>query len=171
MTDADRAVAIAERTARERAAHEDSHIDDALRKWWATFPHAFNNPSMQRLGAFFKQELGSIEDKLVLELGCGQGDFAIWLLDQGAKVFGIDISEFNITRCREKAYARNIDQTRYTFSVMNAHQTIFPSRHFDRVVGTGILHHLDLSAAMTEIDRILKPQAKPILQEPLAENP
>src|ERR1700734_2247494 len=29
--------ALTERVARERAAHEDSHIDDALRKWWAFF--------------------------------------------------------------------------------------------------------------------------------------
>ena len=80
---------------------------------------------MERLGAFLGGWM--VEDKLVLELGCGQGDFAIWLLDQGARVFGIDISEFNIDRCREKAYARNIDPARYTFSVMNAHQTIFPT--------------------------------------------
>lgn len=171
MTQADKAAAIAERIAREKAAHEDSHIDDALRKWWAAFPHAFTNPSMERLGAFFRQELGSVEDKLVLELGCGQGDFAIWLLDQGARVFGIDISEFNIDRCREKAYARHIDPARYTFSVMNAHQTNFPDKHFDRVVGNGILHHLDLLGAMTEIDRILKPEAKALFQEPLGGNP
>ena len=160
MTKADIAAAIAQRAAREKAAHEDSHINDALRKWWAVFPHAFINPSVQELGAFFRQELGSIENKVVLELGCGQGDFALWLLDQGARVFGIDISEFNIERCRDKISARNIDPARYAFTVMDAHQTNFPDRHFDRVVGNGILHHLDLSAAMTEVDRILKPGAK-----------
>ena len=171
MTKADIAAAIAQRAAREKAAHEDSHINDALRKWWAVFPHAFINPSVQELGAFFRQELGSIENKVVLELGCGQGDFALWLLDQGARVFGIDISEFNIERCRGKIGARNIDPARYAFTVMDAHQTNFPDRHFDRVVGNGILHHLDLSAAMTEVDRILKPGAKALFQEPLGENP
>ncbi len=37
------------------------------------------------------------------------------------------------------------------------HDTTFPDKLFDRVVGNGILHHLELPAAMTEVDRILKP--------------
>ena len=102
------AEAIAARVAREKAAHKDSRIDDALHKWWAVFPHVFTNPSMSCLGAFYEHELGRVQDKLVLEYGCGQGDFALWLLDQGATVFGIDISEFNIKRCEEKAIAREI---------------------------------------------------------------
>jgi 2-polyprenyl-3-methyl-5-hydroxy-6-metoxy-1,4-benzoquinol methylase len=171
MTNTDTAPALADRIAREKAAHEDSHIDDALRKWWAVFPHAFTNPSMESLGAFFREELGSIENKLVLELGCGQGDFAVWLLDHGANVFGIDISEFNIKRCREKVSARNVDPARYAFSVMNAHETNFPDKYFDRIVGNGILHHLELPAAMSEVERILKPGAKALFQEPLGESP
>ena len=54
---------------------------------------------------------------------------------------------------------------------MNAHETTFPDKFFDRVVGNGILHHLELPAAMMEINRILKPGAKAIFQEPLGENP
>lgn len=165
------AEAIAARVAREKAAHEDSHIDDALQRWWAIFPHVFTNPSMNHLGTFYKHELGPVQNKLILEYGCGQGDFALWLLDQGATVFGIDISEFNIALCEEKAKVRKLDPDRYRFTVMNAHETTFPDRFFDRVVGNGILHHLELPAAMTEIDRILKPGAKALFQEPLGENP
>ena len=163
--------AVAARVAREKAAHEDSHIDDALRKWWAVFPHVFTNPSMENLHAFYRRELGSIQNKLVLEVGCGRGDFALWLLDQGAIVHGIDISRFNINRCEEKINARNLDPHRYAFTVMDCHKTSFPDKFFDRVVGNGILHHLDLPAALMEVDRILKPGAKAIFSEPLGENP
>ena len=163
--------AIAARVAREKASHEDSHIDDALHKWWAAFPHAFSNPSMRCLSAFYTHELGSVQGKVILDYGCGQGDFALWLLDQGATVFGIDVSEFNIQRCEEKANARKLDPDRYKFAVMNAHETTFPDKLFDRVVGNGILHHLELPAAMTEVDRILKPGAKALFQEPLGGNP
>ena len=45
-----------------------------------------------------------------------------------------------------------------------------PDQFFHRVVGNGILHHLDLAAAMTEIHRISKPSAKAIFQEPLGDN-
>jgi 2-polyprenyl-3-methyl-5-hydroxy-6-metoxy-1,4-benzoquinol methylase len=165
------AEAIAERAAREKAAHEGSHIDDALKKWWAVFPHVFTNPSMNYLSTFYERELGPVQNKMILEYGCGQGDFALWLLDQGATVFGIDISEFNIARCEEKAKLRKLDPSRYRFTAMNAHETTFPDMFFDRVVGNGILHHLELPTAMAEIDRILKPGAKALFQEPLGENP
>jgi SAM-dependent methyltransferase len=171
MSNANDAEAIAARVAREKAAHEDAHIDDALRRWWATFPHVFTNPSMRGLGAFYTTELGPVQNKTILEYGCGQGDFALWLLDQGATVFGIDISEFNVQRCGEKARARKLDPNRYKFAVMNAHETTFADEYFDLVVGNGILHHLDLTTAMQEIDRILKPGAKALFQEPLGENP
>lgn len=164
------AAEVAARVAREKAAHEDGHIDDALRKWWARFPHVFLNPSAARLNEFYSLELGSVRDKRVLEYGCGQGDFATWLLDQGANVVGIDISEFNIAKCGERAAAK-FDATRYSFMVMDAHVTPFPDHSFDRILGNGILHHLDLSAAMREVDRLLKPGGKALFHEPLGDNP
>lgn len=171
MSNANNAEAIAARVAREKAAHEGAHIDDALRRWWATFPHVFTNPSMRGLGAFYTSELGPVHNKMILEYGCGQGDFALWLLEQGGTVFGIDISEYNVERCTEKARARKLDPDRYKFAVMNAHETAFADEFFDLVVGNGILHHLDLATAMQEVDRILKPGARAIFQEPLGENP
>jgi SAM-dependent methyltransferase len=163
--------AIAARVARERIAHQDSRIDDALRRWWAVFPHVFSNPSMENLGAFYVHELGSVRGRRVLEYGCGQGDFALWLLDQGASVCGIDVSEFNIERCREKAEARRLEPERYSFMAMDAHTLNFPDSSFELLLGNGILHHLELSVAMAEIDRVLKPGAKALFQEPLGENP
>ena len=112
MTDSSNAQGIAARVARERAAHMDSQIDDALRKWWSVFPHVFSNPSMRCLQTFYTRELGSVQNKSILDCGCGQGDFALWLLGQGARVFGIDISEFNIDRCKQKADALKLDSNR-----------------------------------------------------------
>jgi 2-polyprenyl-3-methyl-5-hydroxy-6-metoxy-1,4-benzoquinol methylase len=160
--------AVAARVARERAAHEDNHIHDALRKWYRVFPHVFSNPAMDR---FYAHEVGSVQDKLTLDFGCGQGEIALWLVAHGAMVFGIDVSEFNIERCKEKANARKLDPDRYSFTVMDAHQTMFPDKFFDLVLGNGILHHLDLPAAVREIDRVLKPGAKAIFREPLGGNP
>lgn len=78
---------------------------------------------MKRLSDFYASELGSLRNKFVLEFGCGQGDFALWLLNQGATVFGIDISEFNVKRCEDKSNARGFERNRYSFAVMNAHAT------------------------------------------------
>jgi len=162
---------VAARVAREKAAHQDSHIDDAVRKWWALFPHVFSNPSMETLHAFYERELGSIRGRRVLEYGCGGGDFAFWLLSQGASVVGIDVSEFNIKRCQEKANIQNFDAGRCSFMVMDAHHLTFPDNSFDLVVGNGIIHHLELSLAMQEVARVLKPGSKALFQEPLGDNP
>jgi SAM-dependent methyltransferase len=162
---------IAARVAREKAAHEDSHIDDNLRKAWAVFPHVFSNPSVAQLQALWSEELGPIQNIKVLDYGCGTGGIATWLLDQGASVFGIDISEFNIERSDKIAQARGFDASRYKFLVMDAHATTLPDAFFDRIVGYGILHHLDLRAAMLEVNRLLKAEGKALFWEPLGDNP
>jgi SAM-dependent methyltransferase len=162
---------IAARVAREKAAHEDSHIDDSVRKWWAFFPHAFANPSMQKLSTFYERELGSLSGRRVLEYGCGKGDFAFWLVSRGASVCGIDLSDFNVRQCRENAARQNCDPELCSFAVMDAHQLSLPDNSFDFVVGNGILHHLELSLAMKEVSRVLKPGGKALFQEPLGDNP
>jgi SAM-dependent methyltransferase len=126
---------------------------------------------MECLGAFYQRELGSVKNKQILEYGCGQGDFSFWLLQHGATVFGIDISEFNIEQCKKKAETCKIDPATYSFAAMDAHKLTFGDNSFDLAVGNGILHHLDLPLAMAEINRVLKPGAKALFQEPLGENP
>ena len=37
------------------------------------------------------QLMNPIQNKQILELGCGRGEFSIWLAKQGAKVIGVDI--------------------------------------------------------------------------------
>jgi SAM-dependent methyltransferase len=54
---------------------------------------------------------------------------------------------------------------------MDAHRLDFPDASFDLIVGYGILHHLDPRIAFQEIYRVLKPQGRVLLQEPLADNP
>lgn len=50
---------------------------------------------------FFTQ-IPNLKDKVVLDIGCGMGDFAAYCINQGAKhVTGIDISS-NYDYCRKK---------------------------------------------------------------------
>jgi SAM-dependent methyltransferase len=54
---------------------------------------------------------------------------------------------------------------------MNAEATTFADGRFDAVVGSGILHHLDLDAAAAELARILDPRGTAVFLEPLGHNP
>lgn len=106
--------------------------------------------------------------KQVLEYGCGPGSFAFFLAERGASVVGIDISDGAIEQGRETARAQGLD---IEFRLMNAEQLDFPDGSFDMVCGTGILHHLDLERAYTEVARVLRGGGVGIFLEAMGHNP
>ena len=114
------------------------------------------------------QNIGDLSGKVVLDFGCGAGDFSLYLAGRGAIVHGIDISEELISMAE-----RSIAGSDYhvEFFVSDAHRTEFPDHFFDFVFGNGILHHLDLETAYNELARILKPTGKAFFMEPLARHP
>lgn len=57
------------------------------------------------------------------------------------------------------------------FQLMDAHSLQFPDSHFDLIFGSAILHHLDLNQALSELNRVLKPDGLIIFAEPLDANP
>jgi SAM-dependent methyltransferase len=47
-----------------------------------------------------------VEGKQILDAGCGTGVYTAWLLDQGADVVGVDVSEAMLARARENTGGR-----------------------------------------------------------------
>ena len=111
------------------------------------------------------------QDKIVLDYGCGTGRFAIELIRRGAtRVTGIDISNRRVEAAAEKAEAEGVAD-RVNFLVADAHDTRLPEHSFDLIIGSDILHHLDLEAAAHEMRRLLKPNGAAVFIEPLAHHP
>jgi ubiquinone/menaquinone biosynthesis C-methylase UbiE len=54
---------------------------------------------------------------------------------------------------------------------MDAHDLQFEDETFDFVYGDAILHHLNMTPALDEIFRVLKPNGKILFVEPLDINP
>ncbi|MDB5027900.1 MAG: type 11 methyltransferase [Candidatus Eremiobacteraeota bacterium] len=105
--------------------------------------------------------------KRVLEYGCGPGSHAFEMARRGAHVTGIDISPVAMEIAREQARTEGLD---VEFAVMDAENTSFPNGTFDLIVGSGILHHLDLARTYAELARLLAPGGRAVFVEPLGHN-
>ena len=82
----------------------------------------------------------SIKPCAAVDVGCGTGDNAIWLSQQGFRVLGIDTSEVAIQRAKEKASKAN---SRCRFLVESALTVPLPGAPFGFVFDRGCFHVFD----------------------------
>jgi ubiquinone/menaquinone biosynthesis C-methylase UbiE len=108
-------------------------------------------------------------DAVVLDYCCGDGHVAMRASKFSRRVVGIDISSESIAIASTRAIKANC--TNVEFMVGDAEQTGFPANTFDVIVCSGVLHHLDLSHAYPELERILKPNGRIICIEAFDHNP
>lgn len=114
--------------------------------------------------------ISNASGRRVLDYGCGDGYYAILAAKHGAHVVGIDISEVSVENARRGAAREGVSQTA-TFRVMDGEALEFPADSFDIVCESGVLHHVNLDAAMKEIVRVLTPEGRLICAEALSHNP
>ncbi len=102
----------------------------------------------------------------VLELGCGTGYFTRELVRSGADIVAIDVSPELLEIARAHCSARNV-----RYENQNAYALTHPDGVFDSVVGSSVLHHLEIEEALHEIYRVLKPGGTIYFTEPNMLNP
>jgi ubiquinone/menaquinone biosynthesis C-methylase UbiE len=102
----------------------------------------------------------------VLEIGCGTGYFSKELVRTGANITAVDISPDLLSVAAQKVAARNI-----VFQVENAYAMNLADDSFDFIVGSSVLHHLDVEQALQECWRALKPGGALRFTEPNMLNP
>ena len=115
---------------------------------------------------FAAKLMGPLNEKKVLDYGCGMGEESVYFAKLGATVSSIDVSPVGIQLTRQRAALAGVTSS-VDAAVMDATQTTFPDNTFDIVHGLGILHHVGLSAGLAEIYRVLKPGGSGIFLEPL----
>lgn len=97
----------------------------------------------------------SIENKKVLEVGCGRGDFSIFLSNHAANVHGTDFSEAAVSIAKEKAKTQSSPAY---FSVADAQKLPFGNGSFDIIYSCECLEHIpNPQRALDEFFRVLKP--------------
>jgi SAM-dependent methyltransferase len=102
----------------------------------------------------------------VLELGCGTGYFTRELARSGADVVAIDVSPELLEIAKANCSAPNV-----RYEIQNAYELNYPDAVFDSVVGSSVLHHLEIDEAIREIYRVLKPGGMIYFTEPNMLNP
>lgn len=102
----------------------------------------------------------------VLELGCGTGYFTSELVRSGAEIVAIDVSPDLLQLARAQHSAPNV-----RYELQNAYAMSYPDASFHSVVGSSVLHHLEIQPALREIHRVLKPSGTIVFTEPNMLNP
>lgn len=114
------------------------------------------------------KHLQSVKNKLVLELGCGAGEAAIYFAKKGAKVVATDISKGMLEVVQKVAKKHKVIlETQQCLS----HRLPFEDESFDIVYAANLLHHIELEPTLMEVKRVLKKGGVFISWDPLHHNP
>ena len=100
----------------------------------------------------------------MLELGCGAGGLSVELVRRGAQLTALDVAPRMVELARARA-------PEATFMVVPAERTGLPDDSFDVAVGKGVLHHVDVPAAASELHRVLRPGGRGAFFENQDRNP
>lgn len=121
---------------------------------------------------YFKQAIESVPPgAAMLDYGCGEGSYAaLHAAHHGHQVTAIDLSPVAIERAQQEAKRQGVAD-RIDFQVMNAEDLDFETDSFDLVCGLGVIHHLDLGPAISEVSRVVRPSGAAVFVEPLGHNP
>jgi ubiquinone/menaquinone biosynthesis C-methylase UbiE len=101
--------------------------------------------------------IGDLQDKKILDYGCGDGHYAVFFALKGAKeVHAFDISPDWIKIVQKRAEINGVSNI-VKAEVMQAEKLRYKDNYFDIVWGIGVLHHLNIKQIGFELRRILKP--------------
>ena len=152
-----------ERIARERDHHNRSFTDNRRVK----LDRLYSNASAAT-NYYARTVLHGVSGRVLLEYGCGQGSMAFAAAEAGGQVSAIDISDVAVDLARTAAASRGLS---IDIRCQNAEALQYPDESFDRVCGSGILHHLNVQRAYAEIARVLRKEGTAVFLEPLGHNP
>jgi len=99
-----------------------------------------------------------------IEIGCGTGLFTDKFAQSGAEIIAVDLSPELLAQARERRLPR------VTFLETNF-EDCAADGPFDAVLGSSVLHHLDLERAWPKILALLRPGGRISFAEPNMLNP
>lgn len=119
-----------------------------------------------RRAALIISGAGMRSGQRILEIGCGTGLFTEMFAATGAEILAVDIS----AELLERARTRDLPQDRVTFAEKRF-EDCDVNGPFDAVVGSSVLHHLEIDPAIQRMKALLKPGGRISFAEPNMLNP
>ena len=100
-------------------------------------------------------------DMKILDAGCGEGRNAVYFINAGYQIFGVDQNETAIQYCRYLAKSLNKNYDAHRFQVAGLEEISFHDHAFDAVICSAVLHFAQDESnfwqMMNEMLRVLKP--------------
>jgi len=137
-------------------------VDAELLLWWQDF--------YEPLFEYAFDEVGSLEGKRVLELGCGPGGTSVLLARRGAEVFATDVRIESIQETRQLAERYGVADRIQTYA-MDARRLGFPENSFDFIFTKSVLIMTDYEPVVKECSRVLKKGGKAVFLENMQHHP
>lgn len=110
------------------------------------------------------KSLGNVENKRVLEAGCGTGWLSVILAKRGAHVFCFDLSPESIRIAQLRSKVNHVENN-VCFSVKSFYDLDYDDGFFDLAIGCAILHHVNIDRIIEPLRRVLKPEGKAVFFE------
>lgn len=118
---------------------------------------------------FILKQLGDVQGKTLLDLGCGAGENSVYFAMKGAKCVASDYSPGMVEVALKLAEKNGVQ---VDGKVINAMDIDYPDNTFDIVYASNLLHHIPHpEITIQEIHRVLKPGGKMCFWDPLKHNP
>lgn len=121
--------------------------------------------------ALLFRELGRMgAQSVVLEIGCGTGEFTARVAPHVGRLRATDFSPELLKRCEERLRTA-CPGASVNFERQDAMAMTLADGTFDAVFGCSMLHHVNAALALREVHRVLKPGGWCVFSEPNMLNP
>lgn len=136
---------------------KDFYEDDKVLQEYLEFRNSLESPNESMEKPAFLELLGDVQNKMILDLGCGDAKFGVELFEKGcASYLGIEPS----TKMLEFA-KRNLSNTKGNVEQTTIEAWSYPAERFDLVISRLALHYVEnLDEAFRNIYKTLKPNGR-----------
>lgn len=153
---------------------QDSFYID-IEEVWSTYDHIYckgaDHRGYRKRRMMKALDLAHIRDKVVLDAGCGNGQYAVFAAIHGAEVHAVDLSREGIRVGKAIAEANSVEDSVH-FYRQSLSELAFESEAFDLIFFNEVLHHaMKYSGVSDETKRVLKPGGRIVYAEGIRSNP